>query len=306
MQQRIAENIAHLQRPETQKTQFVMEINYLTLGNVYEHQSGTHNPENVFWKESRYGAGLLKIGTGRGNLLPPKIDVDVDLPIHPYLRPISNLKGETTQSGVHVYWVAKEDIPKMQEAWNKHVHNLEGDSRFRHHFQSQPVVVFNGQLGVNRENVSFPFLLSEKKWYQSSPIQRSITADTTFASVSFISVDGRAISSDIDICFPQFPKRSWEPFTLLSIDSFTLLSIGEDPFKMDYLTISEKNLIWAADGMLVVLMSGIPLMSEGKIEKKESGVPLLNRKHVYSLTEHEIQALTGILTIKMVSRDEAR
>ena len=304
IQQRIAENIAHLQRAETKNAQFVMEISYLTLGDVYEHQFGSHNPENVIWKNSQYG--LIAVGTGRGHPLPPKIgsetSIDIESPVRPYWHPISGLKEKTTRSGVQVYRIAKDDIPKMQEDWNQYVHNFKKDSRFRSHFQSQHVVTSNGQLGINRENVFSPLTLSEKKWYQSSPTHKDIIADMTFASVSFISVDDRTVSSDIDIRFPQFPKFS-------SIQFFTLISIGQDHSKdsaMDYLTISEENLNWSVDGMLVVLMNGIPLMSDGEIVKKESGVPILNRKQVYSLTEHEIQALIGILTIKMISPSEAR
>jgi hypothetical protein len=157
------------------------------------------------------------------------------------------------------------------------------------------------------EDISFPITLSEKKWYKSAPTSESILAKKVFSSTSFVSTDGQTVSSDVDISFPQLPKlqfpklSSYKP-PLHLIPSKNLNGIY-DP-SMDYLTISENNLNWSADGMLVVLMSGIPLIAEGKIEKKESGVPLLNSKQVYTIAEHEVQALTGILTIRMVSPNE--
>ena len=302
IQQQIAVNIAHLQRPETKNDRFVMEINYLTLENTQEYR--TNNSKRVLWKENQYGP--LTVGTGIWEALPEKIETGAELPISPYLHPVLGRKNTTTCAGVNFYYVAKKNIPQMLEAWHEHIHNLKEDSRFCDHFRSQPVITSNGQLGINMEDVSFPFTLTHpEKWYKSTPPRENIPADKVFTSVSVISVDGKTVTSDIDIRFPQFPKRPSAKSPPALIPIFAKNAKGSDNSRMDYLTISEKNLIWPADGMLVVLMSGIPLIAEGKIEKKESGVPLLNTKRVYSLAEHpKVQTLTGILTIRMVSPNE--
>jgi hypothetical protein len=181
--QRIAENIAHLQRPETKNVRFVMEINYTTLGDFQGNGTGRMN--NVLWKKNRLG--LITIETGTGKLPPPsiaeKIGDGIENPLHPYLRPITSQKGKKTHSGIEFYWVAKENISKMQHAWNKHVHNLKGDSRFRDSHWSQQVKTSNGQQGIYVGDVSFPFTLSEKKWYKSSPTYENFLADKMFSLV---------------------------------------------------------------------------------------------------------------------------
>jgi len=294
--QRIAENIAHLQRPETKNVRFVMEIDYLALGDI--HESSANNPEIVLWKENRYG--LLKIGTGVWKLPPGKFREGIESPIQPYLRPIPIQKTNTTHYNVDFFWVAKDDIPKMQEAWHSHIHNLKRDSRFRGHFRSQPVIMSSGQLGINMENVSFPFTLSEKKWYKSSPTIENFSAIQDFTSVSVISNDGRTVSSDIDIRFPQFPKLSH----LSKLPQVSAIAVTTNEKTNDYLSISEENLTWSAEGILVVFMSGIPVTVDAKIVKEQSGVPLLMQKQVYTLSEYEAQTLTGILTIRMVTPNE--
>jgi hypothetical protein len=102
----------------------------------------------------------------------------------------------------------------------------------------------------------------------------------------------------VEIGFPQFPKHT--SVTLLHLIP-TRNKGGLYDSSMNYETISEEGLTWHPDGMLVVLMSGIPVVAEAEIEEKRSGVPLLYQKDVYTLGEIEVQALTGILTIRMVS-----
>ena len=292
IQQHIAENIAHLQRPEAKNVRFVMEINYLTQA------YNTNNLEQVLWQENQYG--LLTIGTGTGYIPHPTI-AGIESPIHPYLHPITVQPtlgpSKTSFSGINFYWVAKEDIPKMQEAWHKHVHHLKGGSRFRHHFQGQPVMTSNAQQGILAD-VSFPFTLSEKKWYMSSSASTKIPAPYVFASVSVISLDGQTVSSDIDIHFPQFPKLAFIQSAQASLPFPVKTAKGST---MEYLTMSEEDLIWPADGMLVVFMDSIPFVADGEIEKKGTGLPFVNRKRVYTLGGHEEHTLTGMLTIRLVS-----
>jgi hypothetical protein len=177
VQQRIAENIAHIQRPETKNARFVMEINYLTLGDVQE--SSASDSEKVLWRKNRYG--LITIESGTSTFLPEKIGEGIESPLHPYLHPIPNQKASKDHSGIEFYWVAKENIPKMQDAWDKHVHSLKGSSLFREHFRSQPVITSNGQQGVYVGDFSFPFTLSEKKWYKSSPTNENILSARKFS-----------------------------------------------------------------------------------------------------------------------------
>jgi hypothetical protein len=122
---------------------------------------------------------------------------------------------------------------------------------------------------------------------------------STFSSFSLLSWDGRTVSSDV---YAELTRMA-----ILTDNMGTNNEIKDPERKI----ISEKGLVWSADGMLLLFFKGVRVgtLTESRVE---AGVPMLNKvpyvQRLFSNTaigrEIQEQTMYGILTIRMLAPNE--
>jgi len=216
-------------------------------------------------------------------------------PMFKYMRPILDSNGQPVcrQPGVNAYWVAKEDIPKFEDALN---------GTFRSSAESilhcPQLVTNNGQLTALLDTTSKPLVTNsvfDPAKSEFLPTVREFREGQTISSFSLLSWDGRTVSSDFYIEFATIGG------------SDKMADILQGVPNMNSIMFSEKGLVYPADGMLVVHIVGPTRYREGRIE---AGVPIFNkipylqRVFINKAIARDVLTAQGILTIRMLAPNE--
>ena len=291
VQQKVAETIGRFQRQETKNVRFVMDTNFFTaIDTPYEHMGYS-------FSMGYSGDGDVGKAEGQKNADVASEPSNGVHPVFRYMHPILDSNGLRVckQPGVNAYWVAKEDIPKFWDAQNKVIQESMRD-RF---LQCPQLVMYNGQLTAILDTASKPFVTdwvfdSAKNEFQ--PTITAIREGQTISSFSLLSWDGRTVSSDFHVEFSAISGP-------VKMDG----GRGQGIPLMNRIMFSEKGLIFPADGMLVVHVSGPCQYVETRIE---AGVPVLNKipylNRLYSNTVigRDVRAVHGFLTVRMLAPNE--
>ncbi len=277
----IDETVGRFLRPETQKLQFVMEAKFLTLSDAFFEKLGVDFTLN-------------------GNIVEGEDYSDIRTPVKEFLHPIPgpNGKPRSQTEGASVYWVAKEDIPKMFEKWNMLFGAAEGDTR-SDFLSGLKLATFNGQLGAILDLSATEFTTDKTIVDgKQQPVVTKLHEGMSIGGFSLLSWDGRSVDSDVFVEFSKITKvERAEP------------KPGEIAIEMPHLastTLSEQGLRWPVNGMLVVIM-GAKRLSERRVEY---GTPFLNKipfgNRFFSNTaiSRETQTIYSIVTIRMVESGE--
>jgi hypothetical protein len=325
VQQKVAETIGRFQRPETKNIRFVMETNYLTLTDNFFERMGVgfdmvfRNGDSVqlpltenavvisdldVYRSDEKGRVKRVTGAEKAELLErwEKMGFFPFSVIDPfkYLRPILGRDGKPIckEPGVDAFWVAKEDMPKMREALQYYFKATEGDQR-NSRMEIAPIVTFNGQLGAVLDTK--PFQLTTKAYRdpqtkEMRPITTTFNVGHSHAACSLLSWDGRTVSSDVH----------FEAFAITQVREEAVEEIHIHSPKTESLTVSEKGMVWPADGMLVIIHK-VNRLSESRIE---AGTPILNKipyiKRFFPnvVIGRETQTAMGIITVRMLAPNE--
>ena len=295
VQQRVAETISRFQRPETKGVRFVMTTNFLTVGGSFYERWGDFTPQLLAEFPPHVQEAMA---------LKTTAYFDARTPVLKYLHPILGPDGKSPcqQPGVSAYWVAKDDVPKVQEIWNTLFQAAMGDVRSQ--ISGNPeVVTFNGQLGavVNTTSQQFAtnvvYIPTEN---EVRPIQTDFKSGSSTAMFSLLSWDGRTVSSDVH-------------YEASMVRSLRNLAQQEEPWlevpNIESLMISEKGLVWPADGMLIVFIGGIRRLSEARVEVGTpvlNKVPVIGRHFTKTAYGRDVTTVNGILTVRMLPPNEQR
>lgn len=305
IQQRVAETIGRFQRPETKNVRFVMESKFLTLSDSFFERWGVeYNLTHL------NNLPKVEVATDKAESQADAIFVDARTPVIKYLHPILGSDGKPAckQPGVSAYWVAKDDIPKVWEIWNRIISGAEGDTR-SNLLQGPQVETLNGQLGAILDTVSKPFTtdmvpVASQSENEFRPVQTVFKEGSSLAAFSLLSWDGRTVCSDVHAEFSQVRGLSGSPV----VDNRKKNGTWVEVPNVERTMLSEKGLVWPADGMLVVFMGGMRRLSEGRVETGSplfNKIPFLNRKLTSNTAIwRDVQTINGILTIKMIPPTE--
>jgi hypothetical protein len=211
-----------------------------------------------------------------------------------------------------------QDFPKLWEAW-RGVVGILTVSGHGDRLQTPQFVTFNGQLGAMMDASSIPYAMRTyfdvKTLEAKQGVVRNDEANLavrllhtarlhhkdrgTFSSFSLLSWDGKTVSSDVyaEIARIAIPENKME-------------TNGEIK-ELERKTISEKGLVWSADGMLIVFFKGVRIAVDTEY-RGEAGVPILRKipyvSRLFSNTGiargSEEQIMYGILTIRMLAPNE--
>jgi hypothetical protein len=305
VQQRVAETIGRFQRPETKNVQFVMDVRFLTFSASFFERIGL--AFSVKWKtqaDTPLDHPKLNTSVTLQGAKETRLN-DVRVTIFQYLHPILGPDGNSIckQPGVSAYWIAKDDIPKVQEIGNISLNAVAGDTRSS--ASQSKVVTFNGQPSVTRETIASQSFTTDivpnREGNDYRPVQTEFAEGETYAMFSLLSWDGKTVSSDVH----------YEAAILRRLNSQEMK--GDDELwlevpQIDRITISEKNLIWPADGMLVVVIGGIHRLSERRYETPRpiiGKIPFLDKRLTTKENfGRELCTINGILTVRMLAPNE--
>ena len=286
VQQRVAETIGRFQRPETQNVQFVIESTLLAISDNFYERMG-HSFDVVFRNDavsitpSPRNVELDRQAVAAQRLLQASL-MDAGMLTHQNLRPLLGADGTpvSKQPGVAIYWVAREDMPKVSEAFRLLFTAIRGDRR-SDIMELPRIIARNGELNVRSDTLS------------------AIQAENMLASFSLLSWDGRTVSSDMYADCSLF-------------DGKVRVGLGDIPIpKVERMTMSEKGLVWSSDGMLVVFIRGIERLTEAEVEAGTPMPPILGRIPYFQRLFRNTaigrysQSLTWMITVRMLPLDES-
>jgi hypothetical protein len=315
VQQKVTETIGRFQRPETKNARFVTETNFLMVSDVYTRRLGT-NFDMVFSNDGTFQRARQPIKTSEQSVLttdlPPVCELLAAIFPQAQKQPFKYLRPVCEKPDVSAYWVAKEDFPKLWEAW-RGVVGILAVSGHGDRLQTPQFVTFNGQLGAIMDVSSIPYAMKAyfdvKTLEAKQGVVRNDEADLaarlhhkdrgTFSSFSLLSWDGKTVSSDV-----------YAEIARIAISEDEMETNGEIR-ELERKTISEKGLVWSADGMLIVFFKGVRITVDTEY-KVVAGVPVLRTipsvSRLFSNTGlargSEEQIMYGILTIRMLAPNE--
>lgn len=262
IQQKVGEVLTRFQRQETKNVPFVMSARYITLSEQLSEKA--------------------------------KID-DIRQLLFPYLHPILGPDRTTPicrTPGVSAYWVDRDDISRLNEAFKEIMGKTLQDSD-SNALEAPKLTTLNGQWGVIMDVTQKPFVTDYVPTQSQTgtdfrPIHSYGVSGQTVASFSLLSLDGQTVETDILTEFSTV--ESLEKVDVKIPGNSKPLSI-EIP-DIDKVSVREQGLRWPVDGMLVLLFS-VKRTAESKSEKKSPFSLAANKSSRFT---H--QTVWGIMTVK--------
>lgn len=248
VQQKVAETLDCFLRPDTKSHRFVTSLKYVRI-------------DEKSWDSL-------------------KID-DLRRSGYRYLNPILASDGTTSacpSPEISAYWVAWDHIGAWEESLESVWRTLL--SSRGEILEAPSLTTLNGQMGVAlgvtpREFVTDVAAQKSPKGTEARAIRETVLEGQTLGSFSLLSWDRKTVSTDLLMEITGIDKINTAEVETADANRATI----QTPLPRTF-TISEKGLVWPADGMLVVFFGG----ASGSVEepRKKSPVSLWSDKSASS------------------------
>lgn len=286
MQRKVGETVGRILRPETRNVRFVTTTRYITIS-----------------ESARLAMNIT----------------DLREPLLSYLRPIrlsgrENVKVNEENKETFIYWVSRENIPKLDEKTAELLGVTQKDvhSNLLH---TPNLTALNGQMGVMMdvsvsefttdyvhimEPTGFPHGKPEPA-HRHEPVKTSIFEGQTVGTFSLLSWDRQTVTTDIFAEFSKINDVVKERYVGTSVEEPETNLETERP-SVSKLTVSEQGVVWPADGMLLIFLNGPKLVMERRVEAGTpilSKIPYINRLFMNTAIGRETQQIYCIMTVQM-------
>lgn len=269
MQRRVAEIVERFMRPETRNLQFVTQCRFVTQPSAI---TGSDDIRRTIYQY-----------------------------LHPIVTPDFNPVCQTP--GVSAYWVARDDIAKLNESLQKY--GLDGNAHSNVLISPQ-MTTFNGQLGGIQDTKATPFVtdvvsVQGDKKTAYDPVITLLDEGTKIQTFSLLSLDKQTVTTDMTSMFASLATTD-HIRVLPETDTDKGVVLQNPQLQRD--KISENGLVWPTDGMLVVLLGDMERQQETVTETGVpflSKVPHLGKKYKAAVSVQKTVYVSGILTVQTVN-----